>query len=121
MNRKLSIIKTAIFLLFVAWTISFIWIKDIADHWKSEFVFGYLILLVLLSVYLLWRIISNIRKLKREQIKKKITKFFGLFVSFWILNIILNYLFKSRIDVFSKIVIPLGMALGITFIPEDDE
>jgi hypothetical protein len=63
MKNKLSILKTVIFLLFVSWTISFIWINDIDYRWITEFVIGYLILIFLISLYLLYRIILNIRKL----------------------------------------------------------
>lgn len=121
MKNKLSILKTVIFLLFVAGTISFIWIKDRDYPWTIEFIIGYLALLFVISIYLIYATISNIRKLRWVQIKKRIIRFFVLFVSFWIINIVLDYLFKTQIDIFGKIPIPLGMALGMAFIPIDDE
>lgn len=121
MKNKFSILKKVIFLLFVTGTISIIWIINRNFPWTKEFVIGYLALLFVISIYLIYATISNIRKLRWVQIKKRIIRFFGLFISFWIIDIVLDYLFKTQTDIFSKIAIPLGMALGIVFIPKDDK
>lgn len=60
--------------------------------------------------------ILNSRKLKWVEIRKRLFKFFSLFILFGSLNYIFDYVFRhSNIDLSGAISKSVGLAFGISF------
>jgi MFS family permease len=120
MKNKLVALTTFIYLLFIIGTIITLWIvyKNVEYSWTYPFVIGYLILLFSVSIYLFFTSVSNMRKMKRVEVRKRIKTFTGLFLSFLTINVLLTFFTKGKVDVLSEISIPLGLALGVAFVPK---
>lgn len=78
---------------------------------------GYIILTFFLILYIPFITIINARKLKWNDIRKRIVKLILLFVAFAALNYSFDYIFRhSNIDLFRDFSIALGLAFGISFV-----
>jgi hypothetical protein len=118
MKKKLVVLRTFMYFLFIFGTIITLWIvyKNLNYSWTYPFVIGYLILLFLIVIYLFFTTLVNMRNMTRVEVRKRVKTFFGLFLSFWALNVLLSFFIKGKVDVLSKMFIPLGLALGIAFV-----
>ena len=121
MKKLLVVLRIIFYLLFVIGTIITMWIvyRDLQYSWTFPFVIGYVILLFLVAIYLTIISVLNLRKMKRAELGKRVKTFFGLFLSVWALNIILSFFTAGKVNVLSEIFIPLGLALGIAFVPKE--
>ncbi|MCX7711386.1 MAG: hypothetical protein N2484_16215 [Clostridia bacterium] len=119
MKRKLSLNFTLIiYILFVIYTILVLFgvYKDVRHPLAYNIGMGYLLFALLLLAYTIVKAVNNTRKLKLREIWKRLLKFLILFVSFGMLNLIIDHVFKpDRIDLFKNFSISLGMSLGIVF------
>ena len=116
---KNNILLIAIlYVIFIIGTIiiCFLSYMNIKCNIPMPFIIGYLVLTLFLVIYTFIMTILNLRKLKWVEIKKRIFKFIILFVSFGILNIIFDYLFRhSNIDPFKEFSKSLGLVLAFSF------
>lgn len=117
------VLRIILYLLFVIGTIITMWIvyRDLQYSWTLPFVISYVSLLFLVAIYLIITSVLNLRKMKRVELSKRVKTFFGLFLSFLALNIILSFFTAGKVDLLSEIFIPLGLALGIAFVPKESK
>lgn len=103
--------------LFIAGTIItlFIVYKDIDTSFSFKFVIGYVIFLLLYSLFLTYLVISNLMKLQWVEIRKRLSKFIFRFILLSASLYLFNYLFRpSEIDIFD-FGIPLGLSIALSF------
>jgi len=118
---KLSFIIYFLFLVSTIITL-FIVYKNIDNSLSFKFVIGYLIFLLLYSLYFIFVAIANLRRSKWTDIRKRLFKFITLFALFIVLNYGFDYVFRpSNIDLYREIFIALGLAfaessIDITFL-----
>lgn len=95
----------------------FIAYREIDNNLASNFMKGYVVLLVFVLIYVPIITIINLRKLKSTEIKKKIIKFIVTVVIITCANCIFDYFFKSsKIDILRAFKESLGLAFGINFV-----
>lgn len=95
--------------------ISFITYMDIDNSFSFGFILGYVVFIIVVSFYWIIKLISNIKKVKWFELRKRLLKFVGLFISFSAAIYIFNYMFRSsQIDMYD-LSIPFAMALSLTF------
>lgn len=58
----------------------------------------------------------KLRKLKWVETRRRLYKFIGYFIAFFVLNIIVDYFFKSTIDLLKNASVALGVSFGISFL-----
>lgn len=120
MKKNIILNFTRILLgLFIVGTIIslFIAYKNIDSRSVFIFLMGYLVLTIFLLIYIPIITLLNLRKLNRVEIRRRILKFFALFVLFSALNCGLNYFFRpSSIDLVKVFTNSLGLSFGISFI-----
>lgn len=120
MKKNIILNFTRILLgLFIVGTIIslFIAYKNIDSRSVFIFLMGYLVLTIFLLIYIPIITLLNLRKLNRVEIRRRILKFFALFVLFSALNYGLNYFFRpSSIDLVKVFTNSLGLSFGISFI-----
>ncbi|PAB57391.1 hypothetical protein [Anaeromicrobium sediminis] len=118
-KNKLLIFTRILYILFAIGTIIVFWMvyKDIDSSFAFKFGIGYVFLTFFLLLYVPFVTILNLRKLKWVEIRRRVIKFIGLFISFGTLNYIFDYVFRpSNIDLFREFSSGLGLAFGISFI-----
>lgn len=120
MKKRISSTSITKFLCIILaiWTIItfFIAYKKIANPIIGNLVNSYIIFIFFFIFYILFITIVNIRKLEWFQIKKKLYRFFLIFIGFLTVNVILTYLIKGEVTILNHIFTPLGIAFGISFI-----
>lgn len=95
--------------------ISVIVYMDIDNSFSFGFILGYVFFIILASLYLIITFIINIKNIKWSELRKRLFKFIGLFISFSAAIYIFNYLFRpSEIDIYD-LGTPLAIALSLTF------
>ncbi|MBU8851560.1 hypothetical protein C2I27_14110 [Priestia megaterium] len=95
--------------------ISFITYMGIDHSFSFGFMLGYIVFIIVVLFYWTILLISNIKKIKWFELRKRLLKFVGLFVSFSAAIYIFNYMFRSsQIDMYD-FSIPFAMALSLTF------
>ncbi|UYY96947.1 hypothetical protein OJ967_15950 [Peribacillus frigoritolerans] len=115
--KKYISLNLILFIVFLAGTILTIFIiyKDIVTSLSLKFIIGYVIYLLLYSLFSLFLVIANTRKLNWIQIRKRFFTFIIWFISLSALNYLLSYFFRrSEMDVWD-LGIPLGVAFGLAF------
>lgn len=110
--------KTIYVLFFISTIISlFIVYKDIDNGIAIKFVMGYAIFVLILLIYVPIVTVINLRRLKWVDIKKRLLKFFVIFILFGALNYGFDYFFRpEKIDLLRQFSIAFGLAFGISFI-----
>jgi len=95
--------------------ISFIVYMDIDNSFSFGFILSYVFFIILASLYLIITFIINIKNIKWCELRKRLFKFIGLFISFSAAIYFFNYIFRpSEIDIYDFST-PLAMALSLTF------
>ncbi|NMM63752.1 hypothetical protein HBE96_13935 [Clostridium sp. P21] len=115
----LSMVTIILYILFAIGTVIMLWMVYNHIEGKIALYFGmaYVFLTLFLIVYVPIVTIFNSRKLKWVDIKKRLFKFFILFIVFGALNYVFDYIFRSsNVDLFRNFSIALGLAFGISFI-----
>lgn len=120
MKKNIILNFTRILLgLFIVGTIIslFIAYKNIDSRGAFIFLMGYLGLTIFLLIYIPIITLLNLRKLNSVEIRRRILRFFTLFVLFSAINYGLNYFFRpSSIDLIKVVTNSLGLSFGINFI-----
>ncbi|MCM2975172.1 hypothetical protein M3592_06975 [Priestia aryabhattai] len=79
------------------------------------FIVVYVVFIIIVLFYWTILLISNIKKIKWFELRKRLLKFVGLFISFSAAIYIFTYMFRSsHIDMYD-LSIPFAMALSLTF------
>lgn len=95
--------------------ISFITYMGIDNSFSFGFIVVYVIFIIMILFYWTILLIRNIKKVKWFELRKRLLKFVGLFISFSAAIYIFNYMFRSsQIDMYD-LSIPFAMALSLTF------
>lgn len=119
MKKRISSTSITKFLsiILAIWTIItlFIAYKKITSPLIGNLVNGYIIFIFLFIFYIIFITIVNIRKLQWLQIKKRLLRFFLIFIGFLTVNVILTYIIKREVTILNHIATPLGTAFGISF------
>lgn len=118
MKKKLSIITSIMYSLFAIGTIIalFIVYRNIKSPVAVKFVIGYAIFTFVFLFYISLSTILKVRKLKGVEIRKRLYRFFIIFIVCFIANIVLTYLIKGQVNILNQIAVPFGSALGIAFL-----
>lgn len=75
-----------------------------------------MIIIFLSALYFIFVIVLNIRQLKWFEMRKRLLKFIGMFVSFSVVILVLDYFFRpSEIDFVRTFSISLGSSFGMSF------
>lgn len=94
----------------------FIVYKDVKNVFAIRFVISYLIIVFFLALYFIFIAISNMRKLKWNELSKMLLKFIGMFVLNSVLILVLDYVFRpSEMDFTRVFYMSLGLSFGMTF------
>lgn len=115
--KKYISLNLILFIVFLAGTIltMFIIYKDIDTSLSFKFIIGYVIYLLLYSLFSICLVIANTRKLNWIQIRKRIFTFIIGFLSLSTAHYLIYYFFKpSGIGVWD-LGIPLGISFGLAF------
>jgi hypothetical protein len=82
MKKKLVVLRKFMYFLFIFGTIITLWIvyRNLNYSWTYPFVIGYLILLFLIVIYLLFTTLLNMRNMTRVEVKKSKNFFWSIFV-----------------------------------------
>lgn len=115
--KKSVILKGIIYLLFSLGAIITIFIiyKNIDNVFAIRFVIGYIFIILLSVPYFLIITFLNIRK-RCVEVRKRLLRFFVLFVSLSAFILILDYIFRPlEIDFLRTFSITLGSSFGMTF------
>jgi hypothetical protein len=119
MKDKKVIFTRVLFVLFLITTIIslFIAYQDINSIFAYRFVIGYLCFTVFLIVYIFINTFLQLRKLKRNVIRKRLLKFIILFVIIFGSLICFDFIFRpSQIDIYKGLFIALGSSFSISFL-----
>lgn len=119
MKKNLSFFTKTIFAIFFIGTVItlFIVYKEIDNSISIKFIIGYVIFTFLLLIYVPVITVINSRMLKWVDVKKRLIKFFTVFIIFSALNYGLDYFFRpEKIDLLRQFSIAFGLAFGISFI-----
>lgn len=119
MKRKLSTrISIGLTILFIigALATAFIIFKDIRNEIALKFIGVYVIFIFVYIIGMILITIFNLRFLKRTEIRKRLVRFFLIFISFATLNVLLTYLIKGEFSILDHLDTAFGMSFGITFI-----
>ncbi len=95
--------------------ISFIVYMDIDNSFSFGFMLGYIFFIIIVSLYWIITLIINIKNIKWFELRKRLFKFIGLFISFSAAIYIFNYIFRSSEISIYDLSTPLAMALSLTF------
>jgi len=95
--------------------ISFIVYMDIDNSFSFGFMLGYIFFIIIVSLYWIITLIINIKNIKWFELRKRLFKFIGLFISFSAAIYIFNYIFRSSEIGIYDLSTPLAMALSLTF------
>ena len=119
MKNKLLIFTRVLYVLLAIGTLGalFIAYKGIGGSFAFNFLKGYTVLIFFSFIYIPIVTILNLRKFKSAEIKKYLTKAVLLFISFGLLNFILDWIFRpSKVDLLREFSVAFGMAFGIAFV-----
>lgn len=119
MKKNLSSFTKTIYILFFIGTIIslFIVYRKIDNSIAFNFLVGYVLFTFLLLIYIPVVTVINSRRLKRVDIRKRLIKFFTVFILFGALNYGFDYFLRpEKIDLLRQFSIGFGLAFGISFI-----
>jgi amino acid transporter len=112
--KKFNRVLLALLVVGIAITLLIVY-QDIDHPYAFKFVIGFVIFLLLLPLYLTAAIFANMRKLRRNELRKRLVSFLIWFVFLSASSFLLDYLFRpSELDDWDW-GIPLGLSMGITF------
>ena len=111
LSKLIIFLETIFFISTIV--LMFIIYKKIESSLVDKFILIYIILLVLCSLSLIIIAIMNIKTLRWDDIRRRLSRFIIIFISFTALSFILSYIFN--IDLWSKFSVTLGSSIGITF------
>lgn len=115
--RKYISLNLILFIVFLAGTIltMFIIYKDIDTSLSFKFIIGYVIYLLLYSLFSILLVIVNTKKLNWIQIRKRLFTFITSFIFLSAAHYLIDYFFRhSEMDVWD-FGIPLGISFGLAF------
>ena len=118
MKNKLLIFTRVLYVLLAIGTLAalFIAYKGIEGSFAFNFLKGYIVLIFFSLIYIPTVTLLNLRKFKSAEIKKYLVKAVSLFISFGLLNFILDWIFRpSKVDIFREFSVAFGLAFGIAF------
>lgn len=95
--------------------ISFIVYMDIDNSFSFGFMIGYIFFIIIVCLYWIITLIISIRNIKWFELRKRLFKFIGLFISFSAVIYIFNYIFRSSEIGIYDLSTPLAMAFSLTF------
>ncbi|KMY54503.1 hypothetical protein AC623_11745 [Bacillus sp. FJAT-27231] len=91
--------------------------KGFDGPYAFKFIAGYLIYLFIMAVYLLVRMLINLRKLNKIEIRRRLFKFISLFLLLSAISYMLNYFFwPAKNQSYTFLFSALGFSFGGTFI-----
>ena len=117
--NKILLFTKIIYSLFLTCTIitGTIVYSNVDNNIATKFVMGYAVFVLFMLLYVPIITLFNARKLKRDYLKKVLTKFIFLFSIMFILNCAFNYIFKnSNIDILRAGSNALGLSFGLAFL-----
>lgn len=109
---RTTFILTLIFLVSTVFTIIIVY-KNMDNSLGIKFVIGWVIYLILYSLYLFIMVLMKMRKLKWLEIRKRLLNFLTVFCISSVLILVLNVLFHR--SMMSGVSTASAVALGITF------
>lgn len=118
-KNSLSFFTKTIFTIFFIGTIIMLFIvyKKVDNSIAFKFLIGYVLFTFLLLIYVPVVTVINSRRLKWVDIKKRLIKFFVIFILFGALNYGFDYFFRpEKIDLLRQFSVAFGSAFGISFI-----
>ncbi len=118
-KNMLQIFTRTLYIIFAIGTIILLWMvyNHIDGRMALYFGMAYVFLTLFLIVYVPVVTILSSRKLQWVDVKKRLFKFFVLFIVFGASNYVFDYAFRpSNIDLLRNFSIALGLAFGISFI-----
>jgi hypothetical protein len=80
-----------------------------------EFVMGYVIYLFSYTLFTIYLVIANTKKLSWIQIRKRLITFISWFIFLSITTYLIRYFFGPSEMNFKNLAIPFGSAFGLTF------
>lgn len=115
-KKILTTVTRIIWILFTISTIItiFILFKGTINSFMGNFLNGYIIFIFFFLFYNGFVTILNMSKLKWDEIRKRLLRFFILFSIFLAVNFVLTYLIKGKANI-PDLSTPFGFAFGITF------
>ncbi len=112
-DRKIHIILQALFVVSTIITVLLVY-NIIKVQFAMKFVVGYVVFLLIYSIYLFYRFILNARKLKWIGLRSRVVKFIAYFIVFSAINYVVNYMFRPA-SILSGSTISFGTAFGFSF------
>ncbi|ERI92363.1 hypothetical protein HMPREF1982_02345 [Clostridiales bacterium oral taxon 876 str. F0540] len=119
MNSKKTFITKILYALFIIGTIISIFIvyKHIDSNFAFKFLIGYAVFTFLMVLYLIITTISNLKMIKKKELRKRFITFIPVFIIFGALNYGFDYIVRpEKIDLLREFSISFGLAVGISFI-----
>ncbi|MBL4936990.1 hypothetical protein JK636_14645 [Clostridium sp. YIM B02515] len=119
MKNKKTFITKILYGLFIIGTIISIFIvyKHIDSSFAFKFIIGYAVFNFLMVLYLVITTISNLKMIKKKELRKRFITFITVFIIFGALNYGFDYIFRpEKIDLFREFSISFGLSVGISFI-----
>lgn len=109
--RKLSIVYLILFTISTTLTLFLVY-KDVNNPYATGMVIGYIIFIVTSLLYFLMAILWKLRRLPRQELKRRAGRFILYFLIFFGLSFLINF---SEPNLYKSISIAFGMSLGLSF------
>ncbi|NRT86343.1 hypothetical protein [Clostridium beijerinckii] len=118
MSKALLFNKVIYLVFFICTIITCIIVyNDVDNSMASKFVIGYAVLALFMLLYVPIITLFNARKLKWDYLRKVLIKFVIMFATFFALNCVFDYIFKSpNVDILNAASHALGLSFGLAFV-----
>lgn len=118
MSKTLLFTKVIYSIFFICTIITCIIVYGNIDNSMAlKFVIGYAVFALFMLLYVPIITLFNARKLKRDYLRKVLSKFAIKFVIFFALNCVFDYIFKSpNVDMLNAASHAVGLSFGLAFL-----